>query len=370
MRAQLKGSTAAINATAGYKGVLVLNTDTNRLHVLTGVAGNSIELANLQDIPDPVDISGKADKTYVDQQLANKQPIGDYVISAELTEGLDTKLGKSENAVSATKATQDASGNVITTTYATKLELSSGLASKQPTGDYATNDALTQGLATKVDNSTYTTDKATFLTKTDASITYLGKTDKAESAKVADSANSVDGTNVTGTVANATSASQDALGRVINDTYLTKDEGVDTSNLIPKSGDAGAISCYEMADVRNPSSDNLTQSLTLTATSPSVTVFSSSSILGVYEVTVNCTAAAESVNVIKVMAFKNAAWKMVVSISGASWANGGDAPAFGSKANSTLIVAAHFIGGAVYLHQIELNESDVAANTPGSGGND
>ena len=123
--------------------------------------------------------------------------------------------------------------DTASTTYATKSEVTSGLASKQPTGDYATNTALSSGLATKVDTSTYTTDKATFLTKTEASTTYLDKTAKAESAKVADSANSVAGANVTGTVAsattavnatNATKATQDANGNVITTTYATKTE--------------------------------------------------------------------------------------------------------------------------------------------------
>lgn len=49
-----------------------------------------------------------------------------------------------------------------------------------------------------------------------AAETYLKKTDKAESAKVADN---VAGENVTGVVAQATKATQDALGRVINTTY-------------------------------------------------------------------------------------------------------------------------------------------------------
>lgn len=91
---------------------------------------------------------------------------------------VDTKLGKTEKAtsaktadtatasVTATKATQDASGNVITTTYATKSEVNTGLAGKadttyvnaelakkQPKGDYATNAALTQGLAGKANSS-------------------------------------------------------------------------------------------------------------------------------------------------------------------------------------------------------------------------
>ena len=106
---------------------------------------------------------------------------------------VDTKLGKTEKAtsaktadtatasVTATKATQDASGNIITSTYATKAEMTQGLAGKansshthtianvtglqnaldgkQAKGDYATNTALTQGLAGKA-NSSHTHTKA------------------------------------------------------------------------------------------------------------------------------------------------------------------------------------------------------------------
>ena len=295
MRAQLKGSTAAINATAGYKGVIVLNTDTNRLHVLTGVAGNSIELANLQDIPDPIDISGKADKTYVDQQLANKQPIGDYATSTELTEGLATKLGKSENAASATKATQDASGNVITTTYATKSELSSGLASKQPTGDYATNTALTQGLATKVDSTIYTNDKSTFLTKTDASNTYLGKTDKAESAKVADSA---------------------------------------TNNIL-KSGTRGSLAGSETVAI-------LSGNQTITKNSADTIVMNTSG-----SITLTFTPAGANDCAVKVISL-TATGETTLNISKAVWANAGEAPTWGSSGKH-LVLVAHFISGRVIL---------------------
>lgn len=141
-------------------------------------------------------------------------------------------------------------------------ELSSGLASKQPTGDYATNTALTQGLATKVDNTTYSSDKSTFLTKTtasntyltktDASNTYLGKTAKAESAKVADSANSIAGANVTGIVANATNAvnatkaTQDNNGNNIIDTYATKTEV--SSDLANKLGITDKAESAKTAD--------------------------------------------------------------------------------------------------------------------------
>ena len=195
MRAQLKGSTASINSTAGYKGVLVLNTDTNHLHVLTGEAGNNIELANKTDIPENVDVSGKADISYVNTQL-------------------NTKLGKAEKAESAkvadsaTKATKDASGNVITTTYATKSEVTSGLAGKQPVGDYATTAALTEGLATK-----------------------LGATAKAVSAGTADS---------------ATKATQDGSGNVISSTYATKSEV--TSGLSEKLGKTEKASSASTAD--------------------------------------------------------------------------------------------------------------------------
>lgn len=95
------------------------------------------------------------------------------------------------------------------TPYATKAEVTEGLAGKQPVGDYATNTALTSGLAGKVNTNTYTTDKATFLTKTEASTTYLGKTAKAASASTADS---------------ATKATKDASGNVITSTYATKSE--------------------------------------------------------------------------------------------------------------------------------------------------
>lgn len=57
------------------------------------------------------------------------------------------------------------------------------------------------GYLTKNDAST------TYLNKTDASNTYLGKTSKAKSADVADSANSVLGSNVKGAVSQATHAS-------------------------------------------------------------------------------------------------------------------------------------------------------------------
>lgn len=137
-----------------------------------------------------------ATKTELTSGLAGKVSTSTYITDKATfltkTEASNTYLGKTAKAASAstadsaTKATQDASGNVITSTYATKSEVTSGLAGKQPTGDYATNEALTEGLATK-----------------------LNATAKAVSAGTADS---------------ATKASQDANGNVIHTTYATKSE--------------------------------------------------------------------------------------------------------------------------------------------------
>lgn len=94
-RKQLTGSTAKINQYAGHEGQLVFDKQTKHLHVLSGTAGQSTKLANVSDIPAPVDVSGKADKTYVDQQLAKKQPTGDYATNTQLTQGLAGKAPSS-----------------------------------------------------------------------------------------------------------------------------------------------------------------------------------------------------------------------------------------------------------------------------------
>lgn len=100
-RKQITGTEAQIKGYAGHNGVLAYATDTKHLHVLSGTAGASTKLANVSDIPAPVDISGKADKTYVDTELAKKQPKGDYATNTALTQGLaglTEALNKKENA--------------------------------------------------------------------------------------------------------------------------------------------------------------------------------------------------------------------------------------------------------------------------------
>lgn len=94
-RKQITGTEAQIKDYAGHNGVLAYATDTKHLHVLSGTAGTTTKLANMSDIPAPVDISGKADKTYVDTELAKKQPKGDYATNTALTQGLAGKANSS-----------------------------------------------------------------------------------------------------------------------------------------------------------------------------------------------------------------------------------------------------------------------------------
>lgn len=63
-RKQITGTEAQIKGYAGHNGVLAYATDTKHLHVLSGTAGTTTKLANVSDIPAPVDISGKADVSH------------------------------------------------------------------------------------------------------------------------------------------------------------------------------------------------------------------------------------------------------------------------------------------------------------------
>lgn len=91
-RKQITGTEAQIKGYAGHNGVLAYATDTKHLHVLSGTAGTTTELANRTDIPD---ITGKADTTYVNAELAKKQAKGDYATNAALTQGLAGKANSS-----------------------------------------------------------------------------------------------------------------------------------------------------------------------------------------------------------------------------------------------------------------------------------
>lgn len=91
-RKQITGTAAQIKGFAGHNGVLAYATDTKHLHVLSGTAGTTTELANRADIPN---VSGKADTTYVNAELAKKQNKGDYATTSALTSGLAGKANSS-----------------------------------------------------------------------------------------------------------------------------------------------------------------------------------------------------------------------------------------------------------------------------------
>ena len=95
-RKQLTGSTAKINQYAGHEGQLVFDKTTKHLHVLSGTAGVNTKLANVSDIPAPVDISGKADTSYVETELAKKANTA-HTHSVSDVNGLQSSLNGKAN---------------------------------------------------------------------------------------------------------------------------------------------------------------------------------------------------------------------------------------------------------------------------------
>ena len=78
-RKQITGTEAQIKGYAGHNGVLAYATDTKHLHVLSGTAGTTTELANRTDIPD---ITGKADSfhTHTKSQITDFPTIPDAIL--------------------------------------------------------------------------------------------------------------------------------------------------------------------------------------------------------------------------------------------------------------------------------------------------
>ena len=132
-----------------------------------------------------------------------------YLTQANASSTYLTKTGKASSASkadtagSATKATQDAKGNVIDSTYLTKSDATSTYLTKTGKAASATNADTATKASQDLSGNEITT---TYLKKVDAESTYLGKTAKAESAKSADA---------------ATKAIQDGNGKNIANTYAT-----------------------------------------------------------------------------------------------------------------------------------------------------
>lgn len=123
-RKQITGTEAQIKGYAGHNGVLAYATDTKHLHVLSGTAGASTKLANVSDIPAPVDISGKADKTYVDTGLAGKANTSHTHTIANVTglqDALNATIPKSGNRGALAGYSTSATGTTVNATSGDSL---------------------------------------------------------------------------------------------------------------------------------------------------------------------------------------------------------------------------------------------------------
>lgn len=129
-RKQITGTEAQIKGYAGHNGVLAYATDTKHLHVLSGTAGASTKLANVSDIPAPVDISGKADRTYVDTGLAGKANTSHTHTIANVTglqDALNATIPKSGNRGALAGYSTSATGTTVNATSGDSLYASANV---------------------------------------------------------------------------------------------------------------------------------------------------------------------------------------------------------------------------------------------------
>lgn len=129
-RKQITGTEAQIKGYAGHNGVLAYATDTKHLHVLSGTAGTTTKLANMSDIPTPVDISGKADKTYVDTELAGKANTSHTHTIANVTglqDALNATIPKSGNRGALAGYSTSATGTTVNATSGDSLYASANV---------------------------------------------------------------------------------------------------------------------------------------------------------------------------------------------------------------------------------------------------
>lgn len=115
-------------------------------------------------------------------------------------------------------------------------------------------------------------------------------------------------------------------------------------NCIVKSGDRGLLQGKETVSV-------VSGSQTITVDSPDTIVINTSGVT-----TLTFTATNINTTAVKVIALKNGTTTSTITISGATWANNGEAPTWGS-ANSNLILVATFIAGRVVLNVFDNDDS-------------
>jgi hypothetical protein len=221
---------AAVSAVYKYKGSVSteaeLPEDSQTIGDVYNVEDTGMNVAwdgtKWDKLGSVVDLSGYATTANVNAELAKKAPLTNPTFTGTVTGTF--KGNVTGNATTATKATQDASGNVITTTYATKTELGTKapLASPTFTGTVTaptfkgalSGNAATATSATSADKLTTARTIAIAGAVTGAATSFDG------SANISINTTAVAGAKVTGTVPAATKATQDSSGQAINTTYI------------------------------------------------------------------------------------------------------------------------------------------------------
>ena len=242
------GGLQSVSHGATLKGA---GTDLQPLDVADGSIGNT-QLAEevKQEIAGKQPAGNYATEEELVQGLAGKQPTGDYATNTALQQGL---------------ATKQPVGN-----YATEDELTQGLATKQPTGDYATNAALTQGLASKQDKGDYAT-KTDLAGKADKATTLAGYgiTDGATKTELNTKLSTVatDGKTITGngTTADPLTVAKSGTGLDIGDIIYTTRTDNELSGKVECNG-----AQYNFADVNG--GNNNVQALLESGALPSVSI--------------------------------------------------------------------------------------------------
>lgn len=221
---------AAVSAVYKYKGSVSTEAELPEDSQVTGdvwnvedtgmnVAWDGTKWDKLGSV---VDLSGYATTANVNAELAKKAPLTNPTFTGTVTGTFKGNI--TGNATSATKATQDASGNVITTTYATNTELAkkAPLASPTFTGTVTapTFAGALSGNAATATTATTAGKLATAHTIAIAGAVTGTATSFDGSANISINTTAVAGAKVTGTVPAATKATQDSAGQAINTTYI------------------------------------------------------------------------------------------------------------------------------------------------------
>ena len=134
-----------------------------------------------------------------------------------------------------------------------------------------------------------------------------------------------------------------------------------TDTYIPKSGNAGAIKCYEEPFVFGDEYEGALGSIGSSVTSRSISIFDTTGFSSSQDVNVTFSQPNNNQSAIKVLVFKTGTYAIRLNLKSGQWINGGDVPVFGSKQDSTLIVTVFFVGGQIWLNTYSLVEGETDA---------